>query len=63
MTDLACVMFTVVEAEAGFTMPSPDQEEKTNPVAAVAVMIGVCPWVKFPEPVTLPPVPAVRFRA
>ena len=56
-------MFTVVDAEAGFTMPSPDQEEKTNPVAAVAVMIGVCPWVKFPEPVTLPPVPAVRSRA
>jgi len=56
-------MFTVVEAEAGFTTPFPDQEEKTYPMSAVAVMTGVCPWVKFPEPVTLPPVPAERFRA
>ena len=56
-------MFTVVEAEAGFTTPSPDQKENTYPVPAVAVMLGVCPWVKFPEPVTLPPLPAVRFRS
>ena len=53
----------VVEAEAGSTTPSPDQEENTYPAPAVAVMLGVCPCVKFPEPVTLPPVPEVRFRA
>ena len=60
--DLVCDMSTVVVAELEFWVPAPCHEVKEYPVSGVAVMVAFDPWLKSPEPDTLPPLPLVRLR-
>ena len=53
---------TVVDAEFGSVTPSPSHPLKKYPVLGVALIVGLLPKSKCPEPFAEPPMEALRLR-